>query len=136
MKSLTNECGFTLVEIMITTVVVSVVLLGFVSASSGIQMQGEAAHQRSMAIQDANQVIEQMRNAAATGTFPGNVTAVFSGDVDEDYSNMPDTADETISVSYADPTADPLDATVTVTYMENGNRQTTATIRTYITQRS
>ena len=136
MNSLNNEKGFTLVEIMITTVVVSIVLLGFVSSSSGIQRQGEAAYQRAMALQDANQVIEQMRNLAATGTFPANVTGTFNGAVAASYAHMPSSSAETISVSYANASANPLDATVTVSYSENGTRATTAAIRTYITQRA
>lgn len=127
-----DESGFTLIEMMITAIVVATVVLGFMGAATGIQMQGEAAHQRSIALQDANRVIEQMRNAAATGTFPANVTTAYSGSV-SGYTSLPS---ETVSVSYVSSTANPLDATVTVSYLENSRRSTSAALRTYITQRA
>jgi prepilin-type N-terminal cleavage/methylation domain-containing protein len=135
MDSFKNQKGFTLIEIMITMVVVVVVVLGFLTSSTAIQTQGRAAFERSMALQDANRVIEQMRNAAASGTFPGNVTGTFSGSV-SGFGSLPTGSNETITVSYASATADPLDATITVSYLENGRRAQTASLRTYITQRA
>lgn len=117
---------------MITMVVVAVVVLGFMSSATGVQHQGQAAYQRAIALQDANQVIEQMRNAAASGTFPANVTGSFNGTV-SGYSSLPS---EAVSVAYVSATANPLDTTVTVSYLENGRRTTSASIRTYITQRA
>lgn len=129
---LCDEKGFTLIEIMIAAVVVAVVVLGFMGASTGIQMQGEAAHQRSIAIQDANRVIELMRDAAATGTFPANVTSAYSGTL-SGYTSLPS---ESVSVAYASTSANPLDVTVTVSYLENSRRTTSAAVRSYITQRA
>ncbi len=131
-KRLQNEKGFTLVEVMIAAVVVAIVVLGFMGAATAIQLQGEAAYQRSVAIQEANRVVELMRNAAVTGTFPANVTGTYSGTL-SGYTALPS---ESISVSYANASANPLDATITVSYLENGRRTTTASLRTYITQRA
>lgn len=127
-----KEKGFTLIEVMITAVVVAVVVLGFLGSATALQSANRAAFERTIALQDANQVIEAMRNTAATGTFPSNVTSVYSGTV-SGYSNLPS---ESVSVSYASPTANPLDVTVTVSYNENSVRPTSASIRTYMTQRA
>ena len=127
-----NEKGFTLIELLITTVVVATVILGFLGSATAMQSANKAAYERSVALQDANQVIEDMRRTAASGTFPGNVTAVYTGTVDG-YSNIPG---EAVTVAYADAAADPLDVTVTVSYNENSLRATSASVRTYITQRA
>lgn len=111
---------------------VAIILLGFVTSSSGIQQQGILAYQRSVAMQDANQVVEQMRDTAANGVFPANVTTVFNGTM-ATYTNLPS---ETITISYADVAADPLDARITVNYVNAARRNDTASLRTYITQRA
>lgn len=134
MSKVSNESGFTLVEIMITAVVVAVVVLGFLNSAMGVQTSSQAAYERSVAIQDAHQVIEAMRNLAASGTFPTNVTTTYSnGGTVSGFTNLPS---ETITVAYASATANPLDATVTVSYLENSRRSVSAQVRTYITQRS
>ncbi len=128
-----NEKGFTFVELMITMVVVVLVLLGFMGANMRIQQASEAAYQRTVALQDANRVIELMRNAAAAGQFPGNVTAVYpNGGAAAGFANLPG---ERVVVAYANPGADPLDVTVTVSWAENGIRNVNTALRTYLTQR-
>ena len=129
-----KEQGFTLVEVMITMVVVLLVLVGFIGANMAIQRASEAAYERTVALQDANRVIEQMRNLAAAGNFPQNVTGIFpaAGQV-AGFANL---TGEQVVVNYADPAADPLDTTVTVTWQENGVRQVNTALRTRITQRA
>lgn len=131
---LKNEKGFTLIELMIALVVAVLALVGYIGATTNIEQTGESAFERSVAVQDANQVIEQMRDTASSGTFPGNVLASFpnNGNV-AGFSNL--TAEQ-ITVTYTDTTADPLDAFVVVSWNENGRRATTATLRTLITQRT
>src|SRR5262249_15806343 len=112
-----NEQGFTLIEIMIAASVVAIVVLGFLNSALGIQTSTQAAFERSTAVQDAHQVIEAMRNTAASGTFPSNVTTAYSnGGTVSGFSNL---TSESVTVSYADAAANPLDATVTVSYNEN-----------------
>ena len=131
-KTIQNQQGFTFIELMITTTVVAVVVLGFLGSATALQSANKAAYERSVALQDANQVIELMRNASATGTFPACVTSTYSGTV-SGYSNL---SGEAVSVAYANASANPLDATVTVSYNENSTRATSVAIRTYITQRA
>jgi len=132
--SLDNEKGFTLIELMIAMVVTVLALVGYIGATTNIQQTGEAAFERSVAIQDANRVVEQMRNAAATGNFPGNVLGAFPNNgVVAGFNNL--TAEQ-VTVTYTNAGADPLDAFVTVAWNENGRRATTATLRTFVTQRT
>ncbi len=130
-----NEKGFTLLEVMITMAVVVMVMGGFIGTNIAIRRASESAFERGVALQDANQVIEMMRNTAATGTFPTNVTAVYTnGGQISGFSNM---TSETVTVSYVNAASNPLDATVTVAWKENGTTRNVNTIlRSYITQRT
>ncbi|HTL47360.1 MAG TPA: prepilin-type N-terminal cleavage/methylation domain-containing protein [Verrucomicrobiae bacterium] len=130
----TSESGFTLIELMITMAVVLVALVGYVAANIAVQQASNAAFQNTVALQDANRVIEQMRNTSVGGTFPGNVTAVYpnNGAV-AGFNNL---TNEAITVSYSDATANPLTVTVSVSWLENGRRNVNTALRTLITQRS
>lgn len=133
-ERLSSQDGFTLIELLITVVVVILALVGYVAANTAIQQKGDERFERSVAMQDANQVIEQMRSAAATGAFPDNVTDAFpEGTELPGFENL---QGQEVSVDYADPAANPLDVTVTVRWLENGRRQTRADLRTLITQRT
>ena len=129
LKKIQNQQGMTLVEILITTVVVATVVLGFMGSATAIQFQQKTAYERSVPLQDANQVIELLRNAATTGTFPANVTSTSI----PTYTNL---TSEAITASYVNASANPLDVTVTVTYSDSSNRSTGASVRTLITQRA
>lgn len=136
-----DEKGFTFIELMIAMVVAVLMLLGVMAANSAVQKASEAGHQRVNALQDANQVIERMRNTAQTGSFPSNVVAIYpnNGTV----SGFSSLTSETVTVSYADRNGDgiatnddPLDVTVTVAWSENGERTTNTALRTLLTQRT
>lgn len=133
-QQIKNQAGFTLIEIMIAMCVSVVAILGFITAVTSIRQSSEGAYERTIALQDANRVIEQMRDAATSGTFPDNVTASYpnNGTV-SGFSNL---TSEQVTVAYANSTANPLDVTVTVTWLEHGRRSMTKAIRTYITQRA
>ena len=90
--------------------------------------------ERSQALQDGNRVIEQMRNAAKTGAFPGNVTASFpnNGTV-PGFNNL---TNEAVTVTYVNSTVNPLDATITITWTMRGTRANAQeTLRAVITNR-
>ena len=129
-----RERGFTLIEIMISMLVMAAVMVSILTANTLLSQASEGVYQRLFAIQDANQVIERMRIAAVTGTFPGNVTAVYpnNGTV----AGFTSLTSETVTVSYVDATTNPLDVTVTVAYSENGRRATNTALRTFVTQRA
>lgn len=132
-KIMRNSDGFSLVEVLASMGILSLLIVGFVGSTTTIQSSTNAAYERSVSTQHANHVAELMRDAALSGTFPSNVTGSYphNGTV----SGLTSLSGETITVSYADVTADPLDATITVSYMENGARTVSHSIRTLITQR-
>lgn len=132
--NLKSEQGFTFIEVMISMVVIVLLVTGFLGSATSLQAANLAAFERSMALQDANQVIETMRNTAATGTFPANVVAAYANN--STVSGFTSLSGEQVRVSYANVAADPLDVTVTVSYNENGRRAVTAVLRTYITKRA
>jgi len=132
-KPLGAQAGFTFVELMIALVVITLVIAGYVGANMKAQQNTEAMHERTLAIQDANRAIEQMRNSSRTGTFPANVVADYpNGGTPEGFSSL---ADEVVTVSYESPAANPLDVTITVTWTSYVGREESETVRTYITQR-
>ncbi len=118
---------------MIAILVVSLVLAGYIGANIRAQQNGEEMHERTIAIQDANRAIEQMRDASKTGTVPGNVTALYpnNGNV-AGFDNL---TNEQVNVTYANATTNPLDATITVTWSSYTRRQISEAVETYITQR-
>ena len=128
-----SECGFTFVELLITMGVVVFALLGLMTTNAAIQQNSEVAFERSMAVQDANQVLEQIRDSSATGTFPQNVTTAFpNGGAVGGFASL---TNQNVTVSYADTAANPLDVTVTVNWQSNGQRNATTSLRTLVTQR-
>ena len=133
-----NQLGFTLVELMIAVLVAGITIAGYIGANIAIQRNAEEAFQRTVATQDAHQVIERMRDVAQTGTFPKNVTDAFPQRAAvTGFTNL---KRELVLVEYnggADAqTANPLDVTVTVSWTTyTGRSAATTVLRTYITQR-
>ena len=134
MMNLKSQEGFTFIEVMISMSVIVLLAVGFLMSATSLQAANMAAFERSIALQDANQVIETMRNTASTGTFPANVIALYANNAT--VSGYTSLTSESVRVAYASTTANPLDVTVTVSYNENGRRAVTQVLRTYITQRS
>jgi prepilin-type N-terminal cleavage/methylation domain-containing protein len=129
-----GQTGFTLIEIMIAMSVSVIAILGFITAVTSIRQSSEGAYERTIAMQDANRVIEQMRDTSTSGTFPDNVTAAYPNNTA--VSGFSSLTSEQVTVSYASTTADPLDVTVTVTWLAHGRRSMSKAIRTFITQRA
>ncbi len=160
-KVLRREDGFTLIEVAITIAVVIFALSGVLFANTAIQQAHGAAFERSVAIQEAHEVIEQMRNTANTGglNFPVTVTAAYpvntarpgftrltaqcgalanpAAACNWPFNFTPDnTSQEQIVVTYVNTAANPLDTTVTVVYRENGTRAVSKSLRAQITRRT
>lgn len=159
-KARPNEDGFTLIEVTITIAIVILALSGVLFANTAIQQAHGAAYERSVAIQEAHEVIEQMRNTANTGgaNFPATVVNAFPANTARPgltrltaqcgananpaaacnwpFNFTPDnTSQEQVVVTYVNPAANPLDITVTVVYRENGTRAVSESLRSQITRR-
>lgn len=61
-----NQKGFTLIEVMITVAVVSISMIGLLYANTKIQHSAQSAFQRSVAMQEAHRVMEEIRLFANT----------------------------------------------------------------------
>lgn len=134
MDSLLNgRAGFTFVELMIALFVLTAMIAAYVGANCAAQQTGEEMHQRTVALQDANRVIEQMRDASKTGAFPDNVIAAFPQN--NQVAGISNLSDEVVTVTYANATANPLVATVTVSWTSYNGRSFSEEVKTYITQR-
>lgn len=128
-----NSSGFTLIEIMIALFVASLAIVAYVGTNIIVHRSTEEMHERTIAIQNANQVIERMRNTTRTVSFPSGLVAAFpDGGAVAGFNNL---ANEQVTVSYDSTTANPLNVTVTVGWLSYGGRQSTKTVQTYITQR-
>lgn len=132
-KDTRTQCGFTIIEIMVALLITTLVIVGYVGTNIYAQKNSEEMHERTLAIQDANWAIEEMRNVSRTGTFPGNVIANFPDDATiPGFSSL---NSEVVVASYENTSANPLNVTITVTWLSYGGRQQSTTLRTYITQR-
>ncbi|MBN1688746.1 MAG: hypothetical protein JW893_06560 [Candidatus Omnitrophica bacterium] len=133
-----EESGFTLVEVVFTVCIVVVALLGIMSANTTAERSSEAAFEKSLAAQDANRVIELLRDAANTGSSPAFQTDVQNAEsaAIAAAASMPAGLNESITVNYDDVSADPLDITVTVSWDMNGVRTVSIALRTLLTKRT
>lgn len=131
--------GFSLMEVAITMAVVTLALLGLLSVNTMMQRTSHAVYERSVAMQHAGQVVEQMRNlsttslANVTDTFPnGQVVnaAQYSTAATEVLPN------EVVLTNYVNTAANPLDVTVTVNWNSLGVRASTASLRTLVARRA
>ncbi len=128
-----SQRGFTLIEVLISMAVMCVVLIGVLLSNTVIHQSSEAAFERTRAMQDANRVIEQLRNAAqAAEDFPADVVTQYPDGALDGFSSLPE---QEVEIDYADSSADPLDARVEVTWKANGRRDASVTLRTLLTQR-
>ncbi|HOG23761.1 MAG TPA: prepilin-type N-terminal cleavage/methylation domain-containing protein [Candidatus Omnitrophota bacterium] len=125
--------GFTLIEVMVTLFVAAIAIAGYVGSNIATQRQAAELHERAIAVQEAQRVIEQIRDKARTNNFPENVLAAFpNGGTVAGMNALPN---EQVRVDYVNPAATPLDTTVTVTWRSHASRQQTAALRAYITKR-
>jgi prepilin-type N-terminal cleavage/methylation domain-containing protein len=133
MKKIKKQSGFTLIELLISLGVVVLVVVGFIHVNLSVHRNMVASYEESVAYRDAHQVVEQMRDTARVGQFPDNVVAAFPNNgVVAGFNNI---SNETIVVTYANTAADPLNVTVSVTWLANGVRTVFKVLETWITQR-
>lgn len=147
-RPLGKQSGFTLIELMVGLLVLTLMIGAFVGANARAQRTAEEMNERTVALQDANHVIEEMRTNAKNATtclngtactFPSTVTSRYNGTV----SGINNLINEAITATYttvATATVDThtyvvLKYTVTVTWTSYTGRPFTETVVTYISQR-
>lgn len=128
-----NEKGFTFVEVLFAAALLVIAILSMMTANTYVRQANEASAERLIAFLDAQNILEQMRTTASTiepQNFPTNVVSRYQR---FQFTNLPA---EQLTVTYADPTADPLDALLTVTWQSRGIRGASIQLRSLITTRN
>jgi prepilin-type N-terminal cleavage/methylation domain-containing protein len=130
-----NHRGFTLIELLLAVGIVALTILVMIGANLVIQQNSSTTFQRSVAVQDAHQVIEQIRNIAsnAGGLFPNNVVNNFPNHANvAGFANLPN---EAVRVDYTNAGSNPLEVVVTVTWQDSRGGNATVALKSLVTQR-
>lgn len=133
--------GFTLVELMIAATIIIVALATLLATYFVSFDANEMARYRIQASNDAKAVLEQMRNVVQVG----NLSDVTSQNwtnwslqniiQNQNHPMVGDANSETITVSYADASADPLEVTVRVNWTVKNGRPQSLMLVTLMTKR-
>jgi prepilin-type N-terminal cleavage/methylation domain-containing protein len=134
MELIRSQKGFTMLEVILSVAISGIVLISIVGTNVLVQKNNDSTHQRIVALQDAHQVVERIRDSASNGLFPNNVYTAFpNGQQVGGFANL---TNEQVFVQYtANGTADLLDVTVTVSWMNENNRNSTYSLSTLLAQR-
>lgn len=128
-----GQKGFSLLELAITMAVCVVVIVGIVGSNTLVSKMGQVHYQKITAVQDANQVLELMRERASVGVFPNNINTAFpSGQQVAGFTSLPN---EVVTVQYTPVSATLLDVTVTVTWLNEQQQTVSHTLNTLMAQR-
>lgn len=123
--------GFTLIEVVVSTFILTVGILALLGTFlSGLALV-ESSRGTSTAAADARAVFEEMRRLSGNSLtqVTGRNWTVWS--TQAGLSGLPN---ESVAVTYRNPAADPLEATVTVSWQDRG-RNRSAVFTSLVTRR-
>lgn len=123
--------SFTLIEVVVVLLILSGVIVGFLSVYTASFSLLEQLSSSVIAVNDARSVLENMRNID-----PFNVSSLIS--TYPNGSNVPgfnNLSNETVRVDYLNTAADPIEVTITVIWQGKGNRVFTERLTTLLTAR-
>lgn len=123
--------GFTLIEVVVTTLILGVALTALMAGFlSGLSLV-ESGRSMATAGADARAVLEEMRRVSGSGTASvvGTDWAAWSRS-----AGLTALQNESVAVQYRNPAADPLEATVTVRWVD-GTRNRSARFTGLVTKR-
>lgn len=123
--------GFTLVEVLVAVTIVAIGIVGLVSGFLSGLLLVESSRNMATAGADARAVLEEMRRLSGTGL--GAVTAQNWATWSRN-AGLASLQNQSVSVAYRNPNADPLEATVTVRWTE-GTRNRSASFTGLVTKR-
>ena len=126
-----NKRGFSFIEILIVCLLLSIVIIGcFYVFHAGFVLM-EQLRGSVIALNDAESIIENMRNIDPINA--STLTAAYpNGAAVPGFNNL---ANETVTVEYADLTADPIKIYVVVGWEGQGGRKFTEQLVTLLTKR-
>ncbi len=123
--------GLTLMEVLMAMTVFATAILALFGIYGNLASMRETGRNLNQALADAQTVLERMRQNSSSGL--GLVINTDWGTWAHQ-NNLTSLSAETITVSYVDTNADPLDATVRVAWTER-RRARSAVLESFITQR-
>jgi Tfp pilus assembly protein PilV len=110
-----RRVGFTLMEVVIGTFLIAVGLVALMSAFLSGLLLVESGRNQTSANADARAIFEEMRRLSASGLAGVTTRNWSTWSASAGLTTLPS---ETVSVSFRNPNADPLEATVTVNWTE------------------
>jgi prepilin-type N-terminal cleavage/methylation domain-containing protein len=126
-----RRSGFTMIEVMVAMTVFVIAIVALMGVYLGIAALSESSRNLTQAMADARVVLEGLRD-----TSGGGLAAVTGTDWTAwaENNGLTSLRDEAVTVTYADPAADPLSVTIQVTWEER-QRARAATLNTLVTRR-
>ena len=106
-----NKSGFTLVEVLVTVVILVIGILSSLMYFTTASASTVLARDIMIATTHAEHVLEEMRSMSALADITNADWTTWASD-----NGLSDLSSETITVTYADNTADPLNITANVSW--------------------
>ncbi len=131
MKSRRRAKGFTLMEIVMAMMVFAVAVVSLAGVFLGIFSLGESGRNLTQALNDARAVMEGIRETSASGLSTVTSTNWTTWAQAQGLTSL---RNEAITVTYTNPSTDPLPVTVQVSWQERGQNRS-ATVDTLVTRR-
>ncbi|MBI4549473.1 MAG: prepilin-type N-terminal cleavage/methylation domain-containing protein [Candidatus Omnitrophica bacterium] len=126
-----NQRGFTFVELLVAIAIVIPVLMGMIGVNLYTFRVGETSRSVMTAMQDGHSVIESIRNVANNQGLNAVAANFPSGQAVAGFANL---TNEQIIVTYPNAAQDPLQITVTVTWLDR-QRAMSRSLVTQVTRR-
>ncbi|GEM_PF-1524371 len=126
-----NAKGFTLIEVVVSTLIVAVGIVALLGAFLSGLILVESGRGTAVASADARAVFEEMRRLSAGGIGPVTARdwAAWSRG-----AGLTTLQNEAVSVRFRNPAVDPVEATVTVSWSER-NRNRSSLFTSFVTRR-
>lgn len=119
----TRKGGFTLIEVVVTALVLAVGLTALMAGFLSGLVLVESGRNMAAAGADARVVLEEMRRLSGGGLGPVVATNWSTWASGSGLTTLPN---ESVAVRFRNPNADPLEATVTVSWVERTRNRSAA----------
>jgi len=131
-----DNAGFTLLELMIGAAVLIIALVGLIAAFTGCFALNEGARNMTIAINDAQCVMEEIRDRNLIANITQEDWTSWAQTDPPDGGGCNTLVDEMVQVGYPLGTnADPLEILIIVSWREKGGRWRDAQLVTLLTER-